>query len=204
MGDVCWQFFSNEVVKSICRPFYQGCIDCWFYSSLCEIEVRNLVETLKDRIYTGRTFDCVTLQAHLGVIFYELLQILAPITPLLVEEVWDHVPAALRDASIHPSQAAWTALSATSAAKSKALDSALDRLTEIGDAVKIAQERLRAKKKIGSGLETAVTLVMSPDAIFEFNGSRSLGLTSECALIEDKGRNESEFDCWLARVLERN
>ncbi|KAJ4383867.1 isoleucine-tRNA ligase [Didymella sp. IMI 355093] len=126
-------------------------------------------ETLKDRIYTGHTSDCITLQSHLGLIFYELLQILAPITPLLVEEVWDHVPAALKDASVHPSRAVWTALPATSAAQTKALDSALDRLNEISNAIKVAQERLRAQKKIGSGLESAVTLVMSPDAIFEFN-----------------------------------
>lgn len=126
-------------------------------------------ETLKDRIYTGHTSDCVTLQAHLGLIFYELLQILASITPLLVEEVWDHVPGALREKSMHPSKAAWSALPTTSSAQSKALDSALERLNEIGSAVKVAQERLRAEKKIGSGLETAVTLVLSPDAIFEFN-----------------------------------
>ncbi|KAF1934113.1 isoleucyl-tRNA synthetase [Didymella exigua CBS 183.55] len=126
-------------------------------------------ETLKDRIYTGHTSDCVTLQSHLGLIFYELLQILAPITPLLVEEVWDHVPAALKEKSIHPSQAVWTALPTTNAATSKALDGALDRINEISNAVKVAQEHLRTSKKIGSGLETAVTLVMSPDAIYEFN-----------------------------------
>jgi isoleucyl-tRNA synthetase len=126
-------------------------------------------ETLKDRVYTGHTSDCVTLQSHLGLIFYELLQILAPVTPLLVEEVWDHVPAVLREKSIHPAQAVWSALPATNPATSKALDSVLERLNEIGNAVKVAQERLRADKKIGSGLETAVTLVLSPDAIFEFN-----------------------------------
>ncbi|KAL1611568.1 isoleucine-tRNA ligase [Nothophoma quercina] len=126
-------------------------------------------ETLKDRIYTGHTSDCVTLQSHLGLIFYELLQILAPVTPLLVEEVWDHVPAALKEKSEHPTQAVWKALPATTAAKAKALDNVLERINEISSAVKVAQERLRADKKIGSGLETAVTLVLSPDAIFEFN-----------------------------------
>lgn len=126
-------------------------------------------ETLKDRIYTGHTSDCVTLQSHLGLIFYELLQILAPVTPLLVEEVWDHVPAALQEKSEHPTQAVWKALPATTAAKAKALDNVLERVNEISSAVKVAQERLRADKKIGSGLETAVTLVLSPDAIFEFN-----------------------------------
>jgi isoleucyl-tRNA synthetase len=126
-------------------------------------------ETLKDRIYTGHTSDCTTLQAHLGLILYELLQILAPVTPLLVEEVWDHVPAPLRESSIHPAKATWTALPPTNVATGKALDTILDRLNELGSAVKVAQERLRAHKKIGSGLETAVTLVMSPDALFELS-----------------------------------
>ena len=126
-------------------------------------------ETLKDRIYTGHLSDCQTLQSHLGLIFYELLQILAPITPLLVEEVWDHVPAALRERSTHPAKSVWSALPATAAAKSKALDTVLERLNEVGNAVKVAQERLRAEKKIGSGLETSVTLVLSSDSIFEFN-----------------------------------
>lgn len=126
-------------------------------------------ETLKDRIYTGHSSDCTTLQAHLGLIFYELLQILAPVTPLLVEEVWDHVPASLRENSLHPTQAVWQPLPGTSIAKSKALDSALEHLNIIGNAVKVAQEQLRADKKIGSGLETAVTLVLHPDAIFDFN-----------------------------------
>lgn len=126
-------------------------------------------ETLKDRIYTGQLSDCQTLQSHLGLILYELLQILAPITPLLVEEVWDHVPAALREASTHPAKSVWSALPTTAAAKSKALDTALERLNEVSSAVKVAQEKLRAEKKIGSGLETSVTLVLSPNSIFEFN-----------------------------------
>ena len=126
-------------------------------------------ETLKDRIYTGQLSDCQTLQSHLGLIFYELLQILAPITPLLVEEVWDHVPAALREESTHPAKSVWSALPATAVARSKSLDTVLERLNEVSSAVKVAQERLRAEKKIGSGLETSVTLVLSSDSIFEFN-----------------------------------
>lgn len=131
-------------------------------------------ETLKDRIYTGHTSDCQTLQSHLGLIMYELLHILAPVTPLLVEEVWDHVPSALREASTHPARNVWTPLrtneaaGATATAKAKALDNLLNRLNELSNTVKSAQERLRSAKKIGSGLETSVTLVLPPDAIYDF------------------------------------
>ncbi|KZM19735.1 Isoleucine--tRNA ligase [Ascochyta rabiei] len=138
-------------------------------------------ETLKDRIYTGHLSDCQTLQAHLGLIFYELLQILAPIAPLLVEEVWDHVPAALRAQSSHPARAAWEPLPATrTTTKSThdALDTALERLSTLSSAVKAAQERLRADKHIGSGLETAATLVMHPDAIPDFHAQLQTCLSS--------------------------
>lgn len=124
-------------------------------------------ETLKDRIYTGHTADCNILQSHLGLIFYELLQILAPITPLLVEEVWDHVPSPLRENSIHPAKAQWTALPIVPAApppeynQTSALNSALEFISEIGPVLRGLQERLRGEKKIGSGLETGVTLYTS-------------------------------------------
>ncbi|KAJ3485963.1 hypothetical protein NLI96_g4580 [Meripilus lineatus] len=45
---------------------------------------------------------------------------------------------------------------------------------------------------IGSADDTTISLYPTVEhAIFEFNGSRSLGLTSEGALIEEKGRNKS-------------
>ncbi|KAF1365832.1 isoleucyl-tRNA synthetase [Lizonia empirigonia] len=122
-------------------------------------------ETLKDRIYTGHTSDCQTLQAHLGLILYELLQILAPITPLLVEEVWDHVPAALRSASTHPARTVWSAIRAPTAVPGATLSAAHAHMHELSTAVKAAQERLRARKQIGSGLDTAVTLSLRADAL---------------------------------------
>ena len=67
-------------------------------------------ETLKDRVYTSDKPDCETLQRVLGLIFYELLQMLAPVCPLLVEEVWDHVPAELKEKSSHPARAVWSPL----------------------------------------------------------------------------------------------
>ncbi|KAH9866484.1 hypothetical protein IAQ61_008489, partial [Plenodomus lingam] len=118
-------------------------------------------ETLKDRVYTGDKADCETLQRALGLIFYELLKMLAPICPLLVEEVWDHVPAALRQSSTHPARALWRALEPRAEPKT-ALDSLRTQvLAELDAAIKTSQERLRAHKKIGSSLESAVTVFMS-------------------------------------------
>ncbi|KAF1841504.1 isoleucyl-tRNA synthetase-like protein [Cucurbitaria berberidis CBS 394.84] len=124
-------------------------------------------ETLKDRIYTGDKADCETLQRALGLVFYELLQMLAPITPLLVEEVWAHVPPALREHSVHPARAVWRPLNVPSYAAMAELEGTSQMLSDLNTAVKAAQERLRADKKIGSSLETAVTLYLAHSAAEE-------------------------------------
>lgn len=126
-------------------------------------------ETLKDRIYTGDKRDCETLQRALGLVFYELLQMLSPICPLLVEEVWDHVPISLRENSVHPARATWLPLPARTDDVS-ALDSINTTIADLGTAIKIAQERLRAAKKIGSSLESAVSVYMSSSGASDLAG----------------------------------
>lgn len=126
-------------------------------------------ETLKDRIYTGDKRDCETLQRALGLIFYELLQMLSPICPLLVEEVWDHVPTGLKENSVHPARATWLPLQPRTD-DAFALDSMNTAIAELGTAIKIAQERLRADKKIGSSLESAVSVYMSDTGASDLAG----------------------------------
>lgn len=123
-------------------------------------------ETLKDRIYTGDLQDCQRIQRVLGLVFYELLRILAPVTPLLVEEVWAHVPAGLRDHSTHPARGSWIILPSSSPSSSldRQIESMLAYITPLSTAIKTAQESLRADKKIGSGLESSVTLVLPSQA----------------------------------------
>ncbi|KAI5380535.1 hypothetical protein J4E82_000492 [Alternaria postmessia] len=117
-------------------------------------------ETLKDRVYTSDKNDCETLQRVLGLIFYELLQMLAPVCPLLVEEVWDHLPAELKEKSSHPARAVWSPLPALKESESACLDSMNETTSTLGAAIKVAQERLRADKKIGSSLESAATVYL--------------------------------------------
>ncbi|USP82549.1 uncharacterized protein yc1106_09823 [Curvularia clavata] len=128
-------------------------------------------ETLKDRVYTGDVSDCQTLQRVLGLVFYELLQMLAPVCPLLVEEVWDHVPAALKQNSIHPARAVWSRLPPLAEAESKNLEHMNGVVGALGAAIKIAQERARAEKKIGSSLECAATVYLGADSIEAFSES---------------------------------
>ena len=115
-------------------------------------------ETLKDRIYAGTTADCQHLQDILGLIFYSLLQMLAPVCPLLVEETWDHLPEVLRK-SAHPARATWippqvTSLGTRQVQNSEVWqDTYLGHISTISSAIQSAQEALRAEKKLGSSLE---------------------------------------------------
>jgi isoleucyl-tRNA synthetase len=129
-------------------------------------------ETLKDRVYTGPKSDCHALQNVLGVVFYELMHMLAPVCPLLVEEVWDFVPETLKTGSVHPARAPWTPFVFTvekSLGTERMVDDVeptrLDGYQEcvdvIGRAIKAAQERLREKKLIGSSLECHVCVSLS-------------------------------------------
>lgn len=143
-------------------------------------------ETLKDRIYTGHKADCQELQKMLGLILYELLQMLAPICPLLVEEVWDHMPEALRAGSLHPARVHWTPLPRPDPEMEHFLNQLQDMVGAINSAIKAAQERLRTNKKMGSSLECAVTLFPANSAkggdIFTEYFGRAMGTEDGCEL----------------------
>lgn len=115
-------------------------------------------ETLKDRIYTGHKAECQELQKVLGLVFYELLQMLAPVCPLLVEEAWDYAPEVLKRNSVHPARAVWTPLPRAEPQTQTFLNETQTYIDRINTAVKAAQERLRADKKLGSSLESAIAI----------------------------------------------
>jgi isoleucyl-tRNA synthetase len=125
-------------------------------------------EALKDGIYTGARENCNLTQRALGLIFYELLKMLAPVTPLLVEEVWDHVPALLKDNSTHPARAVWTPLSSPGFPTEHAMHTMHAAITSLGATIKSSQEKLRADKKIGSPLESSVTLYLTQTSAPKF------------------------------------
>lgn len=147
--------------------FYKGVntLNKWIANDLSAF----YFETLKDGIYTGSKEDCQNIQHILGLIFYELLKMLAPITPLLVEEVWDHVPTALRENTTHPARAHWIpGLSAEVVLPQEPLAKTQRDVNALGAAIKTAQERLRAAKKIGSSLESAVIVHLHDMALDTF------------------------------------
>lgn len=58
-------------------------------------------EWIKDAAYCGNTDQRLQAQATLYQIFNQLQQMLLPITPLLIEELWDYTPQQIKDYEGH-------------------------------------------------------------------------------------------------------
>lgn len=111
-------------------------------------------ETLKDRLYTGSTVERLLAQKVLFEVLSKLLVMLGPITPLLVEEVWCHSPQQIKEQSEHPLRKIWQ-LEPPGEGNAE-LEGTLEYLQKTNETIKSAQEVLREKKAIGSGLESDV------------------------------------------------
>ncbi|KAF2141020.1 uncharacterized protein K452DRAFT_229184 [Aplosporella prunicola CBS 121167] len=123
-------------------------------------------ETLKDRLYAGTPADRYSAQQVLHKIFNELLDMLAPVTPLLVEEVWSFTPDQIKNGVEKPGRRTWTPFLTETYANNTAaerMDSVVACLTAAHSAVKSAQEASREQKLIGSGLECEVVFRLPVD-----------------------------------------
>ncbi|GAB1309998.1 isoleucine-tRNA ligase [Madurella fahalii] len=115
------------------------------------------LEALKDRLYCGDGGGV------LEPIFVGFLRMLAPITPVLVEEAWEHRPAWLRedDSIIHPLQQLYSAPvidSSRITLDELQLREDMPVLMRTHAAIKAASEFARADKVLGSSLQCSVVL----------------------------------------------
>ncbi|PFH56217.1 hypothetical protein XA68_16888 [Ophiocordyceps unilateralis] len=123
------------------------------------------LETLKDRLYCGDGGGA------LEPILVGFLRMLAPITPLLVEEAWRNRPQWMVDdtsssssssSSLHPSRQLYDALLLDSTRLTVAqsrLRRDLPTLVAVRDAAKAGLEEARAAGVLGSSLQSSVVLV---------------------------------------------
>lgn len=123
-------------------------------------------ETLKDRLYTGSAVERVTAERVLFHIFEEMLKMLGPITPLLVQEVWEFTPEIVKDGMEDPLRNIWTPFVAPEGlGMSEELDTGrmygshsrpAEILSKTLHFVKSAQESIRERGGMGSSLECDV------------------------------------------------
>lgn len=115
------------------------------------------LEALKDRLY------CADGGGVLEPIFHGFLRMLAPLTPVLVEEAWDHRPAWLREdpSAVHPLRQLYGAPLVDPARlwlDEAQLRSDMPALMRTHAAIKAASELARADKVLGSSLQCSVVL----------------------------------------------
>ncbi|KAF7715929.1 Isoleucine--tRNA ligase [Penicillium ucsense] len=121
------------------------------------------MEAIKDRLYTlgEDSTSRRAAQTTLYHIYHYLQEALGPITPLLVEETWEHTPAAIRSHSEHPLRR----LAARPADEwhDPTLDAQYQEIVAVHSVIKNLQEQARSKKQLGSSLQSFVHVVL-PDS----------------------------------------
>ncbi|KAK3382506.1 tRNA synthetases class I-domain-containing protein [Lasiosphaeria ovina] len=130
-----------------------GSLNRWLANDLSAF----YLEALKDRLY------CADGGGVVEPILAGVLRMLAPVTPVLVEEAWDHRPAWLKQdaAAVHPLQQLYSApvIDASRLAGDEAeLRAAVPVLMATHAAIKAAAEAARVAKALGSSLQCAVVL----------------------------------------------
>ena len=143
--------------------FYKGifALNKWISSDLSAF----YLEATKDRLYCGDGGGIVE------EIFHGLLRMLTPITPILVEEAWAHRPEWMKEeAQTSPFHRTLDdpIISSERVVKDDKLLTDLPWLLNANTAIKIAQEEARAKKIIGSSLESSVILQLPSQALAVF------------------------------------
>jgi isoleucyl-tRNA synthetase len=156
MADVASSYDNFEFYKGV------NTINKWISSDLSAF----YLEATKDRLYCGDGGGVVE------EIFNGLLRMLTPITPILVEEAWDHRPEWMKaETQTHPFHRTLNdpIISPPRTVKDDSLLVDLPWLLNANTAIKTAQEEARAKKIIGSSLESSVVLQLPSQAreVFE-------------------------------------
>ncbi|KAL8987529.1 MAG: hypothetical protein Q9177_003268 [Variospora cf. flavescens] len=117
------------------------------------------MEAVKDALYTDRGEARWQAQLTLLMIHQGLQTMLAPVTPLLIEEIWEHTSDYMKEAFTHPLQTQWPMQKARlDLFKDAQLAKDLPLLDEARKAINTAQERARSAKCMGSSLECHVML----------------------------------------------
>ncbi|PYH91238.1 isoleucyl-tRNA synthetase [Aspergillus ellipticus CBS 707.79] len=122
------------------------------------------MEAIKDRLYTcgENSASRRAAQTALFYMFQHLQEALAPITPVLVEETWEHTPEAIKAQCEHPLKRIvstppleW---------QNEALEADFKDIKAVHSAVKSAMEEARSLKLMGSSLQSTVHIVLPEGA----------------------------------------
>ncbi|KAI5844589.1 tRNA synthetases class I-domain-containing protein [Morchella snyderi] len=120
------------------------------------------LDVIKDRLYSdpARSLSRRSAQTVLSHVLRNYLSMLAPLVPLLTEEVWAHTPAAVTRGAASPSRLGWYRPEERWADAALVADFAL--IEEVHAGVRAGVERAKAAQNLKVNLESSVVIV-APD-----------------------------------------
>ena len=127
-------------------------------------------EWIKDAAYCGNVRERTQVQQTIYQAFCHLQQMLAPITPLLIEEVWDYTPKQIKDYErTPPAFHSWKEPHWQPTIYSQ-LEVDVPQLKEALAVVKGIQETARSQKKMGDSLQSFVCFESDSTKVRELFG----------------------------------
>ncbi|KAL4907715.1 hypothetical protein BDW74DRAFT_166381 [Aspergillus multicolor] len=122
------------------------------------------MEATKDRLYTHaeNSPSRRAAQTTLFHIYRHLQEVLGPITPLLVEETWEHTPEALKAELEHPLRRT-VALPASEWQDSSLIED-YQEIVSVHSVIKTMLEKARSNKQTGSSLQSFVHIQLPSTA----------------------------------------
>lgn len=163
----------NEVIDEIRTDFDN--YDFFKYyqvlQNFCGVELSAFYfDICKDRLYTTgkKSQTRRAVQTTLTELLGALVRLLVPVTPHLAEDIWQHVPDALRKTIATEESALLTDFPAPNPKHNdEKLSEFYNSLLEVRSTANKALEQARAEKKIGSPLEAQVVLSIDNDELKE-------------------------------------
>lgn len=141
------------------------------------------METIKDRLYTEaeNSASRKAAQTTLFHTFRFLQEVLAPITPMLVEETWDHSSDLIKDQYEHPLRR--VADIPPSDWHNESLENDFADLMVVNTAIKAAQENARSQKQMGSSLQSFIHIEVPGTTLTESVFQRYLAELSDLFVV---------------------
>jgi len=172
------------------------------------------LDVLKDRLYADAPTSAArrSAQTVLSEILSVLVRVLAPILTFTSEEVWDFMPAALRDAD-SVQLTGWPTVDVP-AEECAALRSEYAVVLDVRETVTKALEEARGAKTIGKSQEAAVSITAPAEtiAVLESRGAQAMAelfivaavrffVGEEVAVSVEPAAGEKCPRCWNLREL---